>query len=155
MRMKHQENIKNKILKIKNTIQRLKIFEFCFVIFILAFCFLNLTSSQSISPIYFNFINNDKIAVINFLQKINNLPEYKKVLEMNNNIYGSIIREQIFAKNNQKKQMINDLEQKLLINPKSRDVLYSLYQLYLKEGSENHADNYLKQAKEVDPSIIN
>lgn len=153
--MKHYENIKNQILNIKNVIQRLKIFEFCFVVVLFAFLFLNFSLSQFISPIYFNFINNDKITAINFLQKINGLAEYKKVLEMNNNIYGSIIKEQIFAKNNQKKQMINDLEQKLLINPKSRDILYSLYQLYLEEGDQNQANNYLRQAKEVDPSIIN
>lgn len=151
--MKQYQNIKNQILNIKNTIQRLKIFEFCFVTSIFAFLFLNLISNQSISPVYFQFINNDKIATVSFLQKINNLPEYKKILEMNNNIYGSIIKEQILAKNNQKKQMINDLEQKLLINPKSRDVLYSLYQLYLEEGSEDRANNYLRQAKEVDPSL--
>ena len=122
-------------------------------IFIFAFCFLNLISSYSISPLYFQFINNDETATVNFLQKINSLPDYKRILEMNNNIYGLTIEEQIFAKNNQKKEMINDLEQKLLINPKSRDILYSLYQLYLEEGNENLANDYLRQAKEVDPSV--
>lgn len=151
--MKQYQNIKNQISNIKNTIQRLKIFEFCFVIFIFAFCLLNLTSSQSISPIYFNFINNDKIAAVNFLQKINSLPEYKRVLEINTDIYGSTIKEQIYAKNNLKKEVINNLEQKLIINPKSRDILYSLYQLYLEEGDENQANNYLRQAKEIDPSL--
>ncbi len=122
-------------------------------ILIFAFCFLNLTSSQSISPIYFNFINNDKTATVSFLQKINRLPEYKRILEINNNIYGSTIKEQIFAKNNAKKEMINNLEQKLMINPKSRDVLYSLYQLYLEGGDKNRATDYLRQTKEIDPSV--
>lgn len=122
-------------------------------IFIFVFCFLNLIFSQSISPIYFQFVNNNKASAVNFLQKINNLPEYKRILEMNNNIYGSTIKEQIFAKNNLKKEVINNLEQKLTINPKSRDVLYGLYQLYLEEGDKNQANDYLRRAKEVDPSI--
>ncbi|MFA6081279.1 MAG: hypothetical protein WC741_02635 [Patescibacteria group bacterium] len=144
--MKQYQNIKNIILK-------LKIFQFCFVILIFSFLFLNFFLSQSISPVYFQFINNDKAITINFLQKINNLPEYKRILEMNNIIYGSTIKEQIFVKSNIKKVLINNLEQKLTINPKSRDVLYGLYQLYLEEGDKNRANNYLRQAKEVDPNI--
>ena len=122
-------------------------------ILIFTFLFLNFAFSQSISPIYFQFINNNKTATVNFLQKIKNLPEYQKVLKMNTNIYGSTIREEIFVKKNIKKEMIKNLEQKLMINPKSRDVLYSLYQLYLEEGDKNQANDYLMQAKEVDPMI--
>ncbi|MFA6532927.1 MAG: tetratricopeptide repeat protein [Patescibacteria group bacterium] len=151
--MKQYQNIKNQILNIKNTIQGSKIFEFCFVILIFAFLFLNFSLSQFISPIYFQFVNNNKASAVNFLQKINNLPEYKRILEMNNNIYGSTIKEQIFAKNNIKKEMIKNLEQKLTINPKSRDVLYGLYQLYLEEGDKNQANDFLRRAKEVDPTI--
>ena len=42
------------------------------------FLFFNLIDSQVISPIYFQFINNDKNATIRFLQKIKTLPEYRK-----------------------------------------------------------------------------
>ncbi|PJA55817.1 hypothetical protein CO165_01550, partial [Candidatus Roizmanbacteria bacterium CG_4_9_14_3_um_filter_33_18] len=74
-------------------------------------------------------------------------------LEMNNNIYGPTVREEIFQRENKKKVMINNLEQQLTINPKARDILYSLYQLYLAEGDKNRANDYLKRAREVDPSI--
>jgi len=103
--------------------------------------------------LYLRFVNNDKKATISFLQKIKTLSEYQKILEMNNNIYGPTVREEIFQRENKKKVMINNLEQQLTINPKARDILYSLYQLYLAEGDKNRANDYLKRAREVDPSI--
>jgi len=87
------------------------------------------------------------------LQKIKSLPEYQKILEMNNNIYGPTVKEVIFKQENRKKEMINNLEQQLIINPKARDILYSLYQLYLAEGDKNKANDYLRRAREVDPSL--
>ncbi|MEK7597070.1 MAG: hypothetical protein AAB441_00305 [Patescibacteria group bacterium] len=122
-------------------------------ILLFAFLFLNLIYSQYISTIYFQFINNDKNSTISFLQKIKNLPEYQNILEINNNIYGQTVKEVIFKRENRKKEMINNLEQQLTINPKARDVLYGIYLLY-KEGGDNlTAEKYLKWAKEVDPAI--
>lgn len=151
--MKQQENIKDQKLKIKNTFQKSNIFNFLFVILIFAFLFLNLIYSQLISPIYFRFINNDKNATINFLKKIKILPEYQKILEMNNNIYGSTVKEGILRQEIKQKEMINNLEQQLTINPKARDVLYSLYKLYLQEGNNLQAQKYLEQVKAVDPNF--
>ena len=122
-------------------------------IFIFAFLFLNFAFSQLISPLYLRFVNNDKKATISFLQKIKTLSEYQKILEMNNNIYGPTVREEIFQRENKKKVMINNLEQQLTINPKARDILYSLYKLYLADGNKKLADDYLRQAKEVDPNL--
>ena len=153
--MKQYKNIKYQISNIKNTIQRSKIFEFCFVILLFAFCFLNLTYSQIISPIYFQFVNNDKDSTVSFLQKIKDLPEYQKILEMNNDIYGPTVKEEISRQKNKKKDMINNLEQQLTINPKARDILYSLYQLYLAEGDKKQVNDYLRQTKAIDPDIIN
>jgi len=116
---------------------------------------LNIISSQSISFIYFKFVNNDKPLTIAFLQKIKTLPEYEKILEMNNNIYRSTVKAEIIRQENTKKDLINNLEQQLTINPKARDVLYSLYQLNLAEGNTTKANNYLRQARKVDPNIIN
>lgn len=143
--MKQHQNIKD---------QRSKIFEFLFIILFFAFLSLNLIYSQFISPIYFQFVNNDKNSIISFLQKIKNLPEYQNVLEINNNIYGPTVKEEIFRKENKKKEMINYLEQQLTINPKTRDLMYSLYKLYLVEGDKNTADDYLRQAKAIDPDVI-
>jgi len=122
-------------------------------ILIFAFLFLNFVFSQLISPLYLRFVNNDKKATISFLQKIKTLPEYQKILEMNDSIYGQTIREEIFQQENKKKVMTNNLEQQLTINPKARDILYSLYQLYLAEGDKNRANDYLKRAKAIDPSV--
>jgi len=122
-------------------------------IFIFAFLFLNFAFSQLISPLYLRFVNNDKKATISFLQKIKTLSEYQKILEMNNNIYGPTVKEEIFQQENKKKVMTNNLEQQLTINPKARDILYSLYKLYLADGNKKLADDYLRQAKEVDPNL--
>ena len=72
---------------------------------------------------------------------------------MNDNIFGQTIKTAVYAEKVKKRSMINKLERELVINPKARDILYSLYQLYLAEGDKNQANNYLKRAKEVDPSI--
>lgn len=142
--MKQHEKIKD---------QKIKILEFFFVILILIFLFLNLVYSQSISPLYSKIINNDKVAIISFLQKIKSLPEYQSILEMNNNIYGETLKEEILMTENKKKALINNLEQQLIINTKARDILYSLYQLNFAEGNKNRASYYLKLAKDIDPSI--
>jgi len=154
--MKQYENhhkIKDQILKTKNTVQKSNIFDILLVSFIFTILFLNLISSQFISPIYFGLVNNDKIATISFLQKIKSLPEYQKNLEMNNNIYGKTVKEEIFRQENKRKELIKNLEQQLIINPKARDILYSLYQLYLSEGDKNRANDYLRRAREVDPLL--
>ena len=120
---------------------------------IFTFLFLNLTYSQLVSPTYFQLVKNDKTATINFLEKIKFFPEYQKILKMNNNIFGSTVKEEILKQENEKKEMINNLEQQLTINPKARDILYSLYLLYKEKGNNLTAEKYLIQAKEVDPSI--
>lgn len=116
---------------------------------------INFLSSQTISPIYFQIINNNKKAkaVISFLEKIKTFPEFQKILEMNKNIYGKAIEKEVFRRENDKKLLINNFEQILTKSPKARDVLYGLYQLYLAEGDKNKAREYLRKAKEVDPTI--
>jgi len=155
--MKQHENhlkIKDQISNIKISFQKSKILNFLFVILIFAFLFLNFASSQLVSPYFFGFANNDRVATVNFLQKIKDLPDYQNILRMHDNIYGKSIRTEINSEESKKKALINNLEQQLTINPKARDILYSLYQLYLADGDKNKADYYLQRAKEVDPSIV-
>ena len=124
-------------------------------IFIIFFLFLifNSISSQVISPLYFQFVSNNKQATVNFLEKIKTFPEFLKILEMNKNIYGKTIEEEVFRQEKGKNLMINNFEQKLKINPKARDILYSLSLLYKEKGGGSTAEKYLKQAKEIDPSL--
>ena len=98
-------------------------------------------------------INNNKKAVVSFLEKIKTFPEFPKILEMNKNIYGKTVEEETFRQKNDKNLMISNFEQKLKINPKARDILYSLYLLYKEKGDNLTAEKYLKQAKEIDPAI--
>jgi len=151
--MKHYKNIKDQISKIKISVRKSKIIIFLFVFFIILFLTFNVISSQSISPLYFNFVNNNEPSTISFLKKIKTLPDYKYILDMNTNLFGSSVKVEILRQENQKKDMINNLEQQLDINPKSRDVLYSLYRLNLSEGNHSLANDYLRKAKEVDPSL--
>jgi len=137
----------------KNTAQRSKILRFFIVVSFLSFLIFNLIYSQTVSPIYFQMINNNKKAVVSLLEKIKTFPEFQKILEMNKNIYGKTVEEETFRQENEKKLIIDNLEQKLRINPKARDILYSLYQLYLAEGDIDRAGEYLRRAKEVDPSV--
>jgi len=151
--MKQHENIKYQISNIKNVFKNSKLLKSLFVFFVFILLIINLISSQVISPVYFRFINNDKSATISFLEKIKKIPEFKKILEMNKNIYGKTVEEETFRQENEKKLMINNLEQKLRINPKARDVLYSLYLLYKESGDNLTAEKYFKHAKEIDPSV--
>lgn len=137
----------------ENYVKILKILRYAFVGFFVFFLTINIISSQTISSTFFKFANNDRSATVNFLQKIKDLPDYQNILRMHDNIYGKSIRTEIYSEESKKKALINNLEQQLTINPKARDILYSLYQLYLAEGNKNKADYYLQQAKEVDPII--
>ena len=149
-----KENIKDPaFVKTSAGRQKSKIPNFILGLLIFLILIINLIYSQFISPIYFRLVNNNKGSTITFLQKIKDLPEYQNILDINSNIYGPAIKQEILRQENQKKEVINNIEQQLLINPKSRDVLYSLYQLYLAEGDKNKAGEYLKRAKEVDPNI--
>ncbi|MDO8610785.1 MAG: tetratricopeptide repeat protein [bacterium] len=155
--MKQHENIKYQSASwrtnIKNTIQKSNIFNFLSVILIFAFLFLNFVYSQYISPIYSKFVNNDKKATVTFLQKIKTVSEYEKILKMNDTIYEKTLKQDIFDQENKQNEKISNLEQQLMINPKSRDILYGIYQLYLAKGDKDKAEEYLMRAKEIDPDI--
>jgi len=151
--MKQHENIKYQILNIKKIIQRSKIFKLSIFTVLFFFLIFNLISSQVISPLYFQLVSNNKKSVISFLEKIKTFPEFQNIFEMNKNIYGKTVEEETFRQENNKKLMINNLEQQLIINPKARDILYSLYQLYLAEEDTVKAEEYLKRTREVDPVI--
>ena len=138
--MKQQENIKYQISR---------------GVFVVLYLFLifNLVSSQAISPLYFQFVGNNKNSAIDLLEKIKKFPEFQKILEMNKNIYGKTIEKEVYRQENDEISMINNLEQQLRINPKAKDILYRLYLLYKEKGNNLTAEKYLKQAQELDPTL--
>ncbi len=158
--MKGKKNIKHLPVsrhgqksKIKNLPQKDKILKLFFIIIIFSFLFANIFFSQLISPLFFRLVDNDKKAVIEFLEKIKTLPQFSQELEKYKKIYGKSIDEEVFAKERQRKQMVKKLEQILEKNPKARDVLYNLYLLYNEMGDKIKAQKYLERARAIDPNI--
>jgi len=123
--------------------------------FLIAFLFLllNIYFSQKIPPLYSKFVSEDKQAIITYLKQIKNLPIFKKDLKKFSIIFGEKIEKAVFLEEEERKIKIKKLETVLQKNPKSRDVLYSLYKLYQESGNYQLAEKYLQKAKEVDPVI--
>jgi len=117
------------------------------------FLFLNVFFSQNISPLYYSFVTEDKKAAVEFLKSIKNTDYFSEELNKYKNIYGPNIESLVFAQDTQRKQKIINVEAALEKNQKARDVLYDLYLLYSEDGNEIRAQEYLKQAREVDPDV--
>ena len=56
-------------------------------------------------------------------------------------------------KDKKRKETMAEFESLLQKNPKSRDLLYNLYLLYNEDGNKIKAEEYLKKAKEIDPTV--
>ena len=123
------------------------------IIFLFSFLLFNLVAGQFISPLYFQLVKEDKKAVVSFLSKIKMLPAFPLFLQMNKNIYGGSLKQEVFAKDNKRKETIAKFESLLQKNPKSRDLLYNLYLLYQEDGNGTKAEEYLRRAKVIDPMI--
>ncbi len=113
----------------------------------------NVYYSQAISPLYFQLIDDNKEAAINFLKRIKNIPEFKTEFIKYTDLYGSKIKERVFEDEKKRRETIKQLEQVLEKNPKARDILYGLYLLYQAEGDEKKAEDYFNRAKTIDPMI--
>lgn len=125
-----------------------------FLALILAvFLFFNIIQSQNLSSLYFQLVNEDKKAAVGFLKKIKALSPFKNFLEINKNIYGNAIKEEVFSEEKERNLTIKNLEQILEKNPKTRDVLYGLYLLNADLGNKIQAEEYLRRAREVDPTL--
>ena len=119
------------------------------------FVVVNIFSSQIISPVYLRLVNEDRGGVISFLKKIMLLPQFTNEYKNYHTIYGKAFENEVFSEKKAREKKINELEQILVNNPKERDVLYSLYLLYLAHGDQKKASEYFNRAKVIDPAIIN
>lgn len=126
---------------------------FLVVFFLGFFLMFNILSSQMLSPIYYQFINEDRRSATIFLQKIKSLPIFDDELKKYKNVFGSSIVNEVFAPDIEKNNEIKKLEQILSKNPQSRDALYGLYLINNSQGNSLSAGKYLKEAMAVDPNI--
>jgi tetratricopeptide (TPR) repeat protein len=117
------------------------------------FLLFNIIASQTISPLYFNLVNDGKKSTINFLQKIRNQEFFTKIYQMNKNIYGENIENEVFGNEKNRQLLITNYQQALEKNPESRDALYNLYILYKKEGNLTKAKEFLYKARLIDPNL--
>ena len=121
--------------------------------FLVLYLAANIWLSQKISPLYFQFLQDERSSIVEFLRGIRTLPVFQEKLILYKNLYGRGIENEVFASDVRRQELINKLEQLLKNNPSERDILYSLYILYSDQGNTNIANVYLERAKEIDPTI--
>ncbi len=138
-------------LKLYNKIRPLQPLIIGFLLII--FLFLNIIISQTVSPLYFEIINDNRASIASFLKKISHLADFSNLFQMNKNIYGLPLERDVFKDKEQRQEMIKKFEQVLTQNPKSAEALYNLFLLYQKEGNQIKASEYFSRAKEIDPLI--
>lgn len=114
---------------------------------------INLIFSQSISPLYFRQVVDEKAAIVPYLQSVRTLPTFRTDLLLYKNLYGKRIEEEVFYNDKLRSDKIRELEGFLQKNPSSRDTLYNLYLLYSQAGEEKKAVEHLNKARQIDPEL--
>lgn len=114
---------------------------------------LNVIFSQTISPLYFRQVVDEKATIVPYLQSVRSLPTFKNDLLLYKNLYGKRIEEEVFYNDNLRSRKIQELEGFLQKNPSSRDTLYNLYLLYSQAGDEKMALEHLGKARQIDPGL--
>ncbi len=113
----------------------------------------NIIASQNIHPLYFQVINDNRQAEAVFLKAIRLLPDYNYFYQIARQKYGEIVDQEMNREAERKKATIANLESILERNPKARDVLFNLGQLYESEGDIEKATLYRERAIAVDPMV--
>lgn len=113
----------------------------------------NIVGSQLIPSSYFAFVQEDKTAAVELLRAMKLRPEFPTLAGIQRSIYGPSIDQELFAEERGREERINELEELLKSNPKSRDVLYALSVLYKEKKDMSRSDAYLKRAREIDPLV--
>jgi len=116
---------------------------------LLMFLLLNIASSQSISPLYFDLVKKDTDSTVAFLQHIKQLPDFKSYKDL----FNLDIQKQFAAEETDQIAEIRRFEGLLEKNPFARDVLSTLSFLHNQAGNKNKAQEYLKKAQKIDPNV--
>ncbi len=77
---------------------------------LLIILYLNISSSLSISPLYFSFIKEDENAAVAMLKDMRFTPEFLPLFAMAKNIYGNNLENDVNKDVVDRKQTIVDLE---------------------------------------------
>lgn len=120
---------------------------------VLTFVFLNILSSQTISGLFLGFSKGQKQDSVDFLKKIRKEAYFSQIFDRVSSYFDEDLSEEVNSEMLQRQEKIRQLEEILSRNPKARDVLYNLHVLYLREGEDKIAQDYLQRAREVDPEI--
>lgn len=121
----------------------------CLVFFM--FLVANALSSQMISPLYFKVVNEERVAVVSFLQDMRKQPEYNQLLGIQERIFKTSLKDDIYAEEISRKQTAGQLEEWLKHYPNDPDLLVGLAKIYNAQGNTAKSQSYLKQAKALDP----
>lgn len=122
-------------------------------VILLLFAGANMAISQTLPPLYYSLVNNEKEAVVTYLTQIRPLSVFQSEFLRYKNTYGLWVEEQVFKKEWERNAKIIRLEEALKKNPKSRDILYGLSVLYGERGDGGKALQYLEKAKTIDPAV--
>lgn len=120
---------------------------------ILIFILLNILSSQTVSSLFFGFSQGKKEESVDFLKKVREEVYFPGLFDRISGYFNEDLNDEVYSETLQRQSKIQELLALLSRNPKARDVLYNLHVLYLLEGEEEIAQDYLKRAQEVDPEI--
>jgi len=123
-------------------------------VFLLAILLLlNIVYSQNISPLFFDFSNEEREPSALFLKNIKSLPEFNNLLSRFQRIFDPSFERLVFAEEKERTAEIEKLNTVLEKNSKARDVFYGLSLLYKEEGNKAKSEGYLKKAVEIDPGL--
>jgi len=116
---------------------------------LLMFLLINIASSQSISPLYFDLVGKDPEAALSFLQQIKLRPDFNDYKSS----FSLDVQKQFILEEVRQTAEVKRLEGLLQKNASARDVLYDLSRIYNQAGNYVKAKEYLIRAKDVDPLI--
>lgn len=114
---------------------------------------LNIFYSQTFPTIMDNVFNGKERAVVDYLRRTKNEVFFQEdMLFFQEKIGGALVGEV-----NRDQQLIDrSIVSLLLLRDKQRknpEILYNLHLLYQEKGAEKMSDLYLRQAKQIDPTI--
>lgn len=116
------------------------------------FLILNIIFSQDIPLLYFQLTQDNGNALTEFMKQAKEIPAFRTILPEIKQAFSE--REpSIYAEERARLAMIVKLEDALKQNPKSSEILYSLYLLYDRGGYVEQATIYLERARSIDPQL--